>query len=101
MTQIIALTAFATLRLSDAQVHEPVHGRGPLIWSISLLCVTVRAKARSNATYRNVVCLCSPIDCSDMEYQWAEGLLREYVQAVRDCGKLQLLQRSAVQSSRP
>jgi hypothetical protein len=26
-----------------------------------------------------------------MDYQWAEGLLREYVQAVRDCGMLQVL----------
>jgi len=26
-----------------------------------------------------------------MNYQWAEGQLREYVQAVRDCGALQVL----------
>lgn len=58
---------------------------------ISLLCVAARAGARRNAAYRSVVCRSSPIDCSGMEYQWAEGLLRQYVQAVRDCGKLQVL----------
>lgn len=36
-----------------------------------------------------------------MNYQWAEGLLREYVQAVSDCGMLQVLtkeRRSAVKA---
>jgi hypothetical protein len=46
MAQAIALTALATLGLSDAPVHEPVHGRDPPIWLISLLCVTMRAKTR-------------------------------------------------------
>src|SRR5437667_62722 len=43
MTRIIALTALATLGLSDAPVHEPVHGPGAL----SSRLATVRNIAKS------------------------------------------------------
>lgn len=32
-----------------------------------------------------------PISSAGMDYRWAEGQLREYVQAVRDCGVMQVL----------
>jgi Protein of unknown function (Hypoth_ymh) len=86
-----------------------VQGGPILVIDIQQRCTaaTIRSCPRSqpDARYRHAMthrhangtviltaaCRTSPIDSSSMDYRWAEGLLGEYVQAVRDCGTLQVL----------